>query len=73
MNTTDLEERVDALELGLALVVDDVADIEADLVIVEDEVDDLEASLLVQDERMLAIEINVEDLENDSSGVTPFT
>ena len=70
MNTTDLEERVDALELGLALVEDDVADIETDLIIVEQEVDNLDVDVSIQEERILSIESDVVILENESASTS---
>ena len=70
MNTTDLEERVDALELGLALVEDDVADIETDFIIVEQEVDNLDVDVSIQEERILSVESDVVALENESASTS---
>ena len=72
MNTSNLEERVDALELGLALVEDDVGDIETDLIIVEQEVDNLAVEVSIQDERILSVESDVDALETQSAGKSIF-
>ena len=55
------------MELGLALVEDDVADIETDLIIAEQEVDNLDVDVSIQGERILSVESNVDALEAESA------
>ena len=57
VNNSDLETRVDALEAGLSLANGDI--------------DNLQESQIVQDERFLAVEIDVTDLEDSFIGNNP--
>ena len=57
VNNSDLETRVEALETGLSLVNGDI--------------DNLQDSQIVQDERFLAVEIDITDLEDSFTGNLP--
>ena len=57
VNNSDLETRVEALETGLSLANGDI--------------DNLQDSQIVQDERFLAVEIDITDLEDSFTGNLP--
>ena len=57
VNNSDLETRVEALEAGLSLANGDI--------------DNLQDSQIVQDERFLAVEIDITDLEDSFTGNLP--
>ena len=65
-NSTDLEERVSALEIQMILVEDEMSDVKLGLTAVADNVDELQEAENVQNENILF-------LEQEVSIVLPFT